>query len=351
MFKNIQDISQIFLSEKNKSRNGNQSQQYRVFKTPNIYLGIIVFTLLIIFARFAPIKQGSCFLENNTETQTQNLFFKQTDSIIPESYQSVVIGENSFQQTVPTTIIKSKALGSLLFQDSSRQEISEYIIQQGENLSQIAQKFNLNLNTILWANDLNTGSIVSPGQKLIIPPVDGLVHLVKKGETVSYLAQYYKSKTADIIAFNQISEENEIFSGDILIIPGGEKPAQSIASAGAPLGSSYFICPIPSPCNITQRLHWYNAIDFSNGKCGEAIFAAAGGQVQKTGWHSVAGNYVRVLHPNGVVTFYGHLSAILIVPGQKVSQGEVIGYMGRTGHATGCHVHFEVRGALNPFAY
>ena len=339
------------MSKKNKPRKGNQFQRSRILKTPNIYLGITVFILLIIFAKFPPIKQGAYFVENNTEAQAQNLFFKQADLMTNESYQSIVIGENSFQQAVPVTIIKSSVLGSLVFQDSPRQEISEYIIQEGENLSQIAQKFNLNLNTILWANDLSIGSTVSPGQKLVIPPVDGLVHLVKKGETVGHLAEYYKAKTTDIITFNQISEENEIFSGDILIIPGGKKPAISTISTGAPIGSSYFICPISSPCNITQKLHWYNAIDFSNGKCGEVVFAAAGGQVQKTGWHSVAGNYVRVLHPNGVVTFYGHLSAILVVPGQKVSQGGVIGYMGSTGYSTGCHVHFEVRGARNPFAY
>jgi murein DD-endopeptidase MepM/ murein hydrolase activator NlpD len=57
----------------------------------------------------------------------------------------------------------------------------------------------------------------------------------------------------------------------------------------------------------------------------------------------------------GISTFYGHLSAINVKVGQDVSQGQIIGYVGHTGYTipagpAGCHVHFEVRGARNPFA-
>jgi len=115
-----------------------------------------------------------------------------------------------------------------------------------------------------------------------------------------------------------------------------------------PLASSYFIFPCQG--KITQGLHWYNAIDIGN-KCGSPIYAAAEGQIQKTGWTAIGGAYVRILHPNGVVTYYGHLSKILAAAGQKVSQGAMIGYMGQTGEkATGCHLHFDVIFAQNPLA-
>jgi len=83
-----------------------------------------------------------------------------------------------------------------------------------------------------------------------------------------------------------IQEERttRIYIGDIIIVPNGKMPVASVqytAPAQVPLADSYFICPISSPCKITQRLHWYNAIDFSHGKCGEPIYAAAGGQVLK----------------------------------------------------------------------
>ena len=68
----------------------------------------------------------------------------------------------------------------------------------------------------------------------------------------------------------------------------------------------------------------------------------------------MGGNYVRILHPNGVVTYYGHLARAAMSSGARVFQGEIIGYTGYSGYTipagpAGCHVHFEVRGATNPF--
>ena len=128
------------------------------------------------------------------------------------------------------------------------------------------------------------------------------------------------------------------------------------ASSQVPIGSSYFICPT-ADCRITQGLHWYNAIDFG-AKCGSPIYAAAAGTVQRVeyGWNSGAGNFITILHPNGVVTMYGHIQSNLASPGQEVSQGEMIALVGGkpgtpgAGISTGCHVHFGVHGARNPFA-
>jgi murein DD-endopeptidase MepM/ murein hydrolase activator NlpD len=67
------------------------------------------------------------------------------------------------------------------------------------------------------------------------------------------------------------------------------------------------------------------------------------------GWNGGYGNYVVVDHPNGTQTLYAHLYKNIVWQGQKVVQGQVIGYLGTTGRSTGCHLHFEVRGAKNPF--
>lgn len=237
-----------------------------------------------------------------------------------------------------------------------KREIREYVVQGGDTLYGIAEKFNISPETVLWVNNLRTNSKILPGQKLTILPVSGLIHLVKKGETLSLIAQRYKADISDIISFNELPEAGEIFDGDLLIIPGGRMPPESNSSSfvsNSSVPSSYFICPIPSPCGITQGLHFYNAVDFSNGRCGEPVFAVALGKVQKTGYHSVAGNFIMISHPNNTVTFYGHLSRILVAQGQEVSQGEIIGFTGNTGFTvgiTGCHLHFETRGTKNPFA-
>lgn len=235
--------------------------------------------------------------------------------------------------------------------------ISEHIVEVGDTISSIAEQFGISQNTILWANDLNSKSVIAPGKKLVILPVTGIIHVVKNKDTVSQLAKIYKVNKDDIVSFNNLPETGEIFIGDILIIPNGQKPEQiqSAPASKIALPNSYFISPVPSPYRITQGLHWYNAIDLSTGKCGSPVYAAAGGQVQRAGYDKRAGNYVRILHPNGVLTFYGHLSSITVHTGQNVSQGTVLGYIGYTGNTIpkgpgGCHLHFDVRGARNPFA-
>ncbi len=106
-------------------------------------------------------------------------------------------------------------------------------------------------------------------------------------------------------------------------------------------------------------LHNYNAVDIANA-CGTPVVAAASGVVVPDpnisdvlgGWNGGYGNFVLVQHTfgNEVSTRYAHLAQVLVQVGDVVKQGQEIGLMGETGDATGCHVHFEVIGAKNPFA-
>jgi len=84
---------------------------------------------------------------------------------------------------------------------------------------------------------------------------------------------------------------------------------------------------------------------------GSPIVAAANGQVVAAGWAGGYGHEVQIAHGGGVLTLYGHMSGIVAQPGEKVRQGQVIGYVGSTGLSTGPHLHFEVRvdgRAVNP---
>jgi murein DD-endopeptidase MepM/ murein hydrolase activator NlpD len=229
-------------------------------------------------------------------------------------------------------------------------EVFRYQVEAGDTPQSLARQFGVSLNTILWANDLTETSILKPGQELLILPVSGTLHLVRPNDTLSEIASWYQADTESIIEFNRLDSSSGIFAGDFLIIPNGTMPKTLPQGRLTPLANSYFIWPLPAPHRVTQGLHPFNAVDMANGACGESVYAAASGTIQKTGRTSIGGNYVRVLHPNGVVTYYGHLSAILVTSGTKVFQGQLVGYTGRTGFATGCHLHFEVRGAANPFA-
>lgn len=225
-------------------------------------------------------------------------------------------------------------------------QVFSYVVQSGDTITQLADRFNISRETIIWANELE-GRSLKEGDALMILPVSGALHLVRPNETLGQIARNYKVGESEILSFNQISDANAIFVGDLLVVPGGRKPAQPGIATTQPVASSYFIRPTTG--RISQGLHPYNAIDIAN-SCETPIYAAAVGTIQLTGYHSVGGNYVRISHPNGVVTYYGHLSRISVVRGQSVAQGQEIGRMGTTGLSTGCHLHFEVRGAANPLA-
>jgi murein DD-endopeptidase MepM/ murein hydrolase activator NlpD len=121
---------------------------------------------------------------------------------------------------------------------------------------------------------------------------------------------------------------------------------RSSASAGpSHVSSSGFIWPVNGP--ITSPFGWrwgrmHEGIDIGAGY-GTPIHAAAAGTVVWCGWMSGYGNLVAIDHGGGISTAYGHQSSIAVGCGQSVGQGDVIGYVGCTGHCFGPHLHFEVR--------
>lgn len=114
--------------------------------------------------------------------------------------------------------------------------------------------------------------------------------------------------------------------------------------------SSYFVKPVQgwSP----GVLHDRNAVDIANA-CDTPVYAAADGLVldaARSGWNGGYGSYAYLEHPNGTRTRYAHLSELGVSIGEYLKKGSQVGRVGRTGEATGCHLHFEVEGAANPFA-
>lgn len=114
-----------------------------------------------------------------------------------------------------------------------------------------------------------------------------------------------------------------------------------------------YIWPVPGFCYISSpfgevdpirggRTHL--GVDIAgSGINGSPIVAAADGKVLDAGLGGGYGNYVIIDHGSGRSTLYAHMSRIAVSSGTTVSQGEVIGYVGSTGHSTGPHLHFETR--------
>ena len=88
---------------------------------------------------------------------------------------------------------------------------------------------------------------------------------------------------------------------------------------------------------------------------GTPVYATADGTVLRAGWNSGGyGNLVEIDHGRGIVTRYGHMSKLIVSPGQHVTRGQQVGYVGSTGRSTGNHLHYEVRiddSPVNPIPF
>jgi murein DD-endopeptidase MepM/ murein hydrolase activator NlpD len=123
------------------------------------------------------------------------------------------------------------------------------------------------------------------------------------------------------------------------------RSAQSNGATDSTPSSSGLIWPVSGPVTSGFGFRWgrmHEGIDIGAAS-GTPIHAAAGGTVIWAGWLGGYGNLVVIDHHNSLATAYGHQSAIATAVGASVSQGQVIGYVGSTGHSTGPHLHFEVR--------
>ncbi len=237
-------------------------------------------------------------------------------------------------------------------------EISVYTVREGDTLSHIAEMYGVTTNTILWANDIPRATGIRAGQTLVILPVAGVRHTVKKGDTIKSLAKKYDGDVDEILSYNQLLADDALVVGTTLVIPGGAIHTAPVAkayasptkSSGSNSGSSWLSHPAPGSIK-TQGLHGYNAVDLA-AAAGTAVRAAASGEVivsKSLGWNGGYGQYIVVKHSNGAQTLYAHLSSNSVGVGAYVSQGQVIGGVGNSGRSTGSHLHFEVRGASNPF--
>lgn len=265
-------------------------------------------------------------------------------------------------ETLVADIAAANATGT-----ESSSQISIYTVRSGDTLSGVAQMFDVSVNTIVWANDISRGAPLRTGQTLVILPVSGIKHPVKKGDTVKSIAAKYNADLDEVLRYNDLSVSSPLKAGQVIIIPYGELPAVAPAAVASgqkshagtggllegrnwPALPGYFIRPLANYVR-TQGPHGHNGVDLA-APVGTPIMAAAAGIViisKSGGWNGGYGNFVAISHPNGTQTLYAHNLRNIVTAGETVSQGQVIGYVGATGEATGPHVHAEVRGAANPF--
>jgi len=270
----------------------------------------------------------------------------------------------------------------------------------------IAKRNGVSVDAILWANKLTDPNVVRVGQKLVIPPATGKLHVVKDGDTLDSLSQTYGVSKTGIAVVNGLDEGASLTAGQRLLIPvstsappgdptfspslvaastGDSVPVPANAGTGSPvpplistiapmITAPGIITPTGSPTvTVTNKkipkLAWpivlsppkigvsqgfrpgHTGIDIYAPE-GTAIGAAAPGTVKMaekdpTGFTGY-GWIVIVDHGDGISTWYAHLSGFAVKAGDTVATGQKIGAVGMTGRATGPHLHLELRVNTTP---
>jgi murein DD-endopeptidase MepM/ murein hydrolase activator NlpD len=182
-----------------------------------------------------------------------------------------------------------------------------------------------------------------------------------KGQLVDSQSQLASVRDDRRAAYAQVHDSRVQLEGDLADMEAQQAriAAQLAPSQGvAPVkqGSGALIWPVSGPVVSGFGMRWgrmHEGIDIAV-PAGTPIRAADGGTVVLAGWTDGYGNYTCIQHTSTMSTCYGHQSSYATSSGATVSQGQVIGYVGCTGHCFGDHLHFEVRingSAVDPMGY
>ena len=261
--------------------------------------------------------------------------------------------------------IEIPAIGGGVPNSNQKQEptIITYTVAKGDNLWSISQRYDVKMSSIISINNLKEISQLSIGQKLKLPITnmdiakaegysqdteeEEIIYYVKKGESLWSISHEYNVKLEAIIAANSITDASKISAGQQLRIPN---------VPGTRSNRYNFIWPvrgrITSPYGMRVlggKKEFHTGIDIG-GAAGTNIVAAESGRVSYSGYMRGYGNIIILTHDGGYSTVYAHNSVNLVKVGQSIKKGSVIAKMGRTGNATGTHLHFEVRLSGKPFS-
>ncbi|MBM3143844.1 MAG: M23 family metallopeptidase [Chloroflexi bacterium] len=259
-----------------------------------------------------------------------------------------------------------------------RVDVIHYIVEAGDSVFSIAEKFSLKPETILWSNSntlQDNPHRLQVGQELNIMPIDGTYHKWSQGENFQKVAEYYGVDPMDILEWS--GNEFDIYTaqlgnlniepGTMLIVPGGRRQMidygppriprdnPAVARTYGPghcgdvaegiVGDGLFIWPTAG--------HWIGGYDYNPSAnhpaidiasdIGDSVYAVDDGVVVYSGWsYSGYGNLMVMDHGNGWQSLYAHLNDYYVGCGESVYQGAVIGTVGVTGNSSGPHLHFEM---------
>jgi murein DD-endopeptidase MepM/ murein hydrolase activator NlpD len=361
-----------FSSTSNKKRG--EGEQFGPGMWLSALLWGLVIIMLVILGWAVAQKTGFSFSAAETAILAEK----------PEESAQQDIGVEAPEYLVSGEVSSLNRLSSLhtVIPERQRANIASYEVQAGDSVFTIAKEFKIEPETVLWANsDIldDNPNMLSVGQTLKIPAVDGVIYKWKSTDSINGVANKFKADPDAILTWpdNHLDmAEPKIATGTMVMIPGGSRELKTWVvptlwransgatrnintgcdtSGGSAIGSGAFIWPSVNH-SISGNDYWsgHLGIDIA-AATGAPVYAADSGVVVYSG--GISGGYglmVMIDHGNGFHSLYAHLSQLVVRCGSNVFQGQTIAYSGSTGNSTGPHLHFEIRygGAfVNPHDY
>jgi len=244
-------------------------------------------------------------------------------------------------------------------------------VEVGETLSAIAARFGVSEQSVVWNNNdlIVDQDLLTVGDTLQVPSVEGIIHSVRLGETLTEIADLYDADVEDIIRFpaNGLADPNLLTEGTMILVPGGRivpRPAPALRPVvpptptaevlDRPVSDLGFVWPVVDL--VTSVFGPGHPLGIDINAPYVPVVAAAAGQVVFVGGDPCCsyGFHIDIRHDQGYETRYAHLDVMNVSIGEWVEQGQVVGTSGTSGRSTGPHLHFELRrnGVIqNPLAF
>lgn len=231
---------------------------------------------------------------------------------------------------------------------------SIYQVLQGDTFFSLAQKFNLQEETLRSLNQANDSTEPKVNRRLIIPSKNGIFHTVRSGQGLADIARAYEVSLKEILKVNQKRGDKDIHPGEVLYLSSAfylsNRDIRWIVLASLEIKKG-FLKPTTGRFAdgygerthpITGKLAFHEGLDLAPGR-GAHVVASQEGEVVFAGIRAGYGRLIILDHENGLTSWYAHLDKILVKLKKKVKRGELIGKVGDTGRVTGPHLHFEIR--------
>ncbi|MFW6238761.1 MAG: peptidoglycan DD-metalloendopeptidase family protein [Halanaerobiales bacterium] len=297
------------------------------------YLLFLIIFISILFLIGAIITAGSP--DNSDESQELNIT---VDDVQGTSDEFELTREKmEWRETTGVTGGKNR-----IFDNTLLDLVVEHQVQKGETLWDIARRYNIDIDTIIGANDLSNMNWIKSGDILTILPVKGIMYQIGPGENLWDISRKFDVSLESIKSANGITDPDRVQKGDMIILPGA-KPEFGYRDRL----EQKFVSPVPSGARISSYYggRWgkmHEGIDYAI-SYGSEIRAAGEGKVVYSGWSSGYGRTIIIEHRRGLRTLYAHNSKLLVSSGQRVRRGQLIARSGNSGNSTGPHLHFEVQ--------